>query len=151
MEVPAGITSSILDRSIEERFNELGIIGKSFVSTLQGEFDNMWESVFGRANSLFEKFMQNIVSGFLDIATKNLASNLFGGLLNLIPGGSIFSKLFSGGNSAVTGGGETINLPLTTNQQRPIILTIDGRQVARAMIEPYLDNSLRRTFKVNRL
>lgn len=58
---------------------------------LRGEFTNFWESSFGEANSLLEKFLMNFASGLLELGAKSL----FSGFLNiLLPGsGSAFNAL----------------------------------------------------------
>ncbi|MCC7289836.1 hypothetical protein IT417_01115 [bacterium] len=58
---------------------------------LRGEFTNFWESSFGEANSLLEKFLMNFASGLLELGAKSL----FSSFLNiLLPGsGSAFNAL----------------------------------------------------------
>jgi len=64
---------------------------QSSIGIIQGEFSNFWESSFGEANSLLEKFLMNFANGLLELGAKSL----FSSFLNLIlPGsGSAFQAL----------------------------------------------------------
>jgi hypothetical protein len=75
------------------------ILSSAFL--LKNEFINAWEEIFGEANSLFEKFMQNVIEQLLNLAAMKLATSF----LSWIPGiGSIASAvgaIASGGNSPI--------------------------------------------------
>lgn len=75
----------------------MGIIqaGWSAVTgSIQQGFSAVWESVFGQANSLFEQFVQTVISKLLEIA----ASELFTTIIDVVSGGAgggIFGMLGS--------------------------------------------------------
>lgn len=65
----------------------------SSADVLRGEFMSAWEDIFGEANSLFEKFMANIVNQLANMAITNLA----GSFLNfLFPGAGVLAGMASG-------------------------------------------------------
>lgn len=89
----------------------------SSAGILRNEFMQAWEDIFGEANSLFEKFIANIVSAFADLAAQKMAMGIFG----------FFASLFSGGAaSAVTAiaSSPSSGTPIQNN------IIIDGRQTA---------------------
>lgn len=91
----------------------------SSAGILRSEFMQAWEDIFGEANSLFEKFIANIVSAFADLAAQKMAMGLFG----------FFASLFTGGAaSAITAipspSGSTTGPAIQNN------IIIDGRQTA---------------------
>ena len=63
----------------------------STASIMTSEFGQAWENIFGEANSLFEKLAASWA--------ETLASNVFSGLLSMLPGGGVLSWLFGGGGS----------------------------------------------------
>lgn len=74
--------------------------------TLRNEGNQAWEDIFGTADSLAEKFFQNLTMGFLDLlmqhAQKSLINMIFGGVLG--PIGSIFGGGGATGASSPIGG-----------------------------------------------
>jgi hypothetical protein len=71
-----------------------------FVSSFQGEFSKAWQSRFGEANSLLEKFIQSLGESLFNKAVGSAAS----GLLNLVfPGaGTLADAIFGGGGDRST-------------------------------------------------
>ncbi|MBW7889557.1 MAG: hypothetical protein H3C48_00705, partial [Chitinophagaceae bacterium] len=67
-----------------------------FVQTFKSEFSKAWQSIFGEAHSLLEKFLASVSQSLLELGAKNLASSLLDffvpGLGALISGvGDLFS------------------------------------------------------------
>ena len=89
------------------------------VFTFKDEFINAWGEIFGEANSLFEKLMQNIANTLLEFAAKSAA----GAFLNLIiPGlGTAYGAL-SGGSS---GGGN----------QQVVVVQLGNEELARVVVK----------------
>ena len=87
------------------------------VFTFKDEFMNAWGEIFGEANSLFEKFMQNIASALLEFAAQKVA----GAFLNLIiPGlGTAYGAL-SGGSSG--GGSQQIVINLGDEELSSVVV-----------------------------
>ena len=87
------------------------------VFTFKDEFINAWGEIFGEANSLFEKLMQNIASTLLEFAAQNAA----GAFLNLIIGGlgTAYGAL-SGGSSA--GGSQQIVINLGDEELSRVVV-----------------------------
>ena len=70
-----------------------------FTETFRGEFSKAWNSIFGEANSLLEKFIQRVGEALFNKAVGSAAT----GLLDLvIPGaGAIIGTATGGGNKVV--------------------------------------------------
>ena len=70
-----------------------------FTETFRGEFSKAWNSIFGEANSLLEKFIQRVGEALFNKAVGSAAT----GLLDLvIPGaGTIIGTATGGGNKVV--------------------------------------------------
>ena len=85
-------------------------------------FMGMWESVFGKANNLFEQFIANIVSRLADLASQSLVESIFGFLLNTFaPGvGSLTSAAISqrGSRFNKSQGEGTIVIPVYIGDQK---------------------------------
>ena len=85
---------------------------KPFAETFRGEFSKAWNSIFGEATSLFEKFMQGVAEQLFNYGVQKAAF----GLLNLIvPGAGEIGAAIGGGG----GGGS-----------RPIQVIVDGELMA---------------------
>ncbi len=67
-----------------------------FTETFRGEFSKAWQSIFGEANSLLEKFIQSLGESLFNKAVGSAAS----GILNLVfPGaGTLTDAIFGGGD-----------------------------------------------------
>lgn len=70
-------------------FESLSDSVNSFASDIRSEIGDAWEATFGEANSLFEKFMMNVVSTMGQIIAQRGAFSL----LSLIPGFGFLSSL----------------------------------------------------------
>lgn len=91
-----------------KQYEEFFII--PFADAFKGEFSKAWNSIFGEANSLLEKFMQSLAEKLFNQTVEKAAF----GLLNLIPG---FSDI--AGAVGLGGGGD-----------RPINIIVDGETIA---------------------
>lgn len=72
----------------------------SFGQTLAGAGTDAFQAIFGEANSLLEKFIQNV---FESLAIRG-ANALIGGLFSLIPGGGFVSSFLTGAGTFHSGG-----------------------------------------------
>lgn len=145
------------------------IFAQSFRATFTDAMIQGWSDIFGEANSLLEKFLANIVSGFADLAAKDIAKSIFDFGLSFLPGGSILSGIGSlfGLGSAGGGGAEpampamptmpTANLnrldyeqTLFNSQQKRIVLQLNDRTVGEVMIDPYMPASIRKALHIRR-
>lgn len=100
-------------------------IMKDNLQIIKSEWNNMWEDVFGEANSLFEKFMSNMLEKLAEQALTNLA----GSLLNIIlPGaGSAFQAL---SGSPSYGGGGVIQNNIIIGERQVATIYTSGKQAA---------------------
>ena len=100
-------------------------IMKDNLQIIKSEWNNMWEDVFGEANSLFEKFMSNMLEKLAEQALTNLA----GSLLNMIlPGaGSAFQAL---SGSPSYGGGGVIQNNIIIGERQVATIYTSGKQAA---------------------
>ena len=98
---------------------------KDGISIIKSEWNNMWEDVFGKANSLFEKFMSNMLERLAEQALTNLA----GSLLNMIlPGaGSAFQALLG---APSYGGGGVIQNNIIIGERQVATIYTSGKQAA---------------------
>jgi hypothetical protein len=84
-----------------------------FVSSFQGEFSKAWNSIFGEANSLLEKFIQSLGESLFNKAVGSAASGILG---MIFPGFNLLEAAVGG-----FGGGDRS----TVNQ-----IIIDGELIA---------------------
>jgi hypothetical protein len=84
-----------------------------FVSSFQGEFSKAWQSIFGEANSLLEKFIQSLGESLFNKAVGSAASGILG---MIFPGFNLLEAAVGGG-----GGGDRA----TVNQ-----IIMDGELIA---------------------
>jgi len=84
-----------------------------FVSSFQGEFSKAWNSIFGEANSLLEKFIQSLSESLFNKAVGSAASGILG---MIFPGFNLLEAAVGG-----FGGGDRA----TVNQ-----IVIDGELIA---------------------
>ena len=84
-----------------------------FVSSFQGEFSKAWNSIFGEANSLLEKFIQSLGESLFNKAVGSAASGILG---MIFPGFNLLEAALGG-----FGGGDRS----TVNQ-----IIIDGELIA---------------------
>lgn len=84
-----------------------------FVSSFQGEFSKAWQSIFGEANSLLEKFIQSLGESLFNKAVGSAASGILG---MIFPGFNLLEAAVGG-----FGGGDRA----TVNQ-----IIIDGELIA---------------------
>ena len=87
------------------------------LNILRGEFSNFWTSIFGEANSLLEKFLQNFAEGLFDLGSKSLIS----GLLSLIPGGDAIAAVISPSSPTAN---------INNNNSNTIVLQMDNKTMA---------------------
>lgn len=78
-----------------DQFQATALMLNSMGDVLRNSLGKAWEDTFGEANSLFEQFMQTVVTTLIN----NLISKAIGGILNSIfPGlGLVSGSLFGGG------------------------------------------------------
>lgn len=69
---------------------------KDAADVMRSEFGSAWESIFGEANSLFEK----LIASWASTLFTKLGNNLIGDLLGFIPGGSIISSILGLGKAS---------------------------------------------------
>ena len=84
--------------NMESGAKQIGFLQSGFNAVTQAigtGFNNVWNSVFGEANSLFEILMKNIYDSLIELA----ASGVFKLIINLLSGGSagFLSFLFADG------------------------------------------------------
>lgn len=70
--------------ALKEEYATINILAESAANTLREGFMQAWTDIFGQANSLFEKFMANIVSQLANLAAQQVATNIFSGILGLM-------------------------------------------------------------------
>lgn len=75
---------TITRKQLEEYYKEVDIVSKSAAMAIQDTFMDMWRDIFGEANSLFEKFLQNVLAGLSKIAAESLAESIFDTILGFI-------------------------------------------------------------------
>lgn len=88
-------------QALKEDFALVGDLITSTAGLLRSEFMQAWEDIFGEANSLFEKFIANVVDQLLKLAAMKLATSF----LSFIPG---VGPLLAAGASAAGGNSPVI-------------------------------------------
>lgn len=88
----------IPDKIIKDKFNMVQDLTHITAITLRDEFTAAWQSVFGEANSLFEKFAMRISEYFTQMALQNAASGLFS---LIFPGAGTVSGIAGGSNKPI--------------------------------------------------
>jgi hypothetical protein len=107
--------------SLRQEYEVIDILSQNAANTLRDGFMEAWKSVFGEANSLFEKFISGIASDLANLATKQLAQGLFMGALDILGlGGGSLASMATGGNK-----------PLS---QTVVNLSLDGQVIDRRVI-----------------
>ena len=96
-----------------------------FVSSFQGEFSKAWNSIFGEANSLLEKFIQSLGESLFNKAVGSAASGILG---MIFPGFNLLEAAvggFGGGDRATVNqiimDGELIATQKQANRTQAII------------------------------
>ena len=96
-----------------------------FVSSFQGEFSKAWQSIFGEANSLLEKFIQSLGESLFNKAVGSAASGILG---MIFPGFNLLEAAvggFGGGDRATVNqiimDGELIATQKQANRTQAII------------------------------
>jgi hypothetical protein len=98
----------------EEQRNQLGVEWDAMIAGMDAgvmslsdsitqAMGDAWEGAFGEANSVFEKFLQSVYMGMVDMLGKWAAKQAMGGLLSLIPGGGVLSGLLGGSGRMSSG------------------------------------------------
>ncbi len=152
-------SASQFDAELE--YMQAGLGG--LTQTLTGAFDQMWSDIFGEANSLFEQFLQNIVSSLAQVAAQQIATGLlagiFGGVGKLTGIAGFFQSIFKVGDAVITPQGQVIqtdpadyllitknpsNLSNGGNKSQPQIinLQVDSRTIMSYVVNPHLGNSM---------
>jgi hypothetical protein len=72
----------VTDKDMKETFGVYYDFASSFADTFKSELNGAWEGIFGHANSLAEKFLQNLASRM----GSRLIDKAANGILSLIPG-----------------------------------------------------------------
>jgi hypothetical protein len=103
-----GTDPESLIKSFEKDFSFYKELVESTADIMRVEFIGAWEDIFGEANSLFEKLIQNFVDKLADLALQKAATGLFSSIVDFfLPGaGSIISSVI--GSPAKQGGGTTV-------------------------------------------
>jgi len=93
-----------------------------FVSSFQGEFSKAWNSIFGEANSLLEKFIQSLGESLFNKAVGSAASGILG---MIFPGFNLLEAAVGGGDRATVNqiimDGELIATQKQANRTQAII------------------------------
>ena len=107
--VTGGKENASMTQQFAEDMDFMNGLIMSSANILRNEFMQAWEDIFGEANSLFEKFIANIVAAFADLAAQKMAMGIFGFFANLFTGGaaSAITAIASSPSS-----GQTINLQM---------------------------------------
>jgi len=85
------------------------------MTAVQAGFQQIWVSVFGQANSLFEQFVQTVISKLLEIA----ASKLFTTIIEAVSGGGGGVLGFLGGIFKAKGGRVKAGQPYIVGEEGP--------------------------------
>jgi hypothetical protein len=97
----------------------------SMADTMNEAFGSAWESIFGKANTLLGKFMQNLLSRISNIAFDRLATNI---VSTFLPG---FGNLFGLFGSPLTAGGGAGTI--TADRTQKIVIEISGQKFEKAV------------------
>jgi len=76
----------------------------SLADSINTAMADAWESAFGEANSIFEKFLQSVFTGMVDMLGRWAAKQAMGGLLSLLPGGGLLAGALGFSGRATSGG-----------------------------------------------
>lgn len=112
-------------QELREEYEVVDILSKNAAQTLRDEFINVWNEIFGEANSLFEKFISRVVSDLANLGTMYLARGIFGGLLDI---------LGLGGGAAVAAAAIPSSRPIS---QTVVNVSLDGQIVDRRVINNF--------------
>ena len=115
-------------------FDSLKIVADSAAQTIESGFMQMWQNVFGEANSLLGQFFQNIAAGIARLASEKLAADIFSFVLGLATSGgssAIFTaadfasgKPYNGSKQASNTG--TIVIPVYVGTQKVDTVIVDS-------------------------
>ena len=86
--VKGGKEEASMTQQFAEDMDFMNGLIMSSANILRSEFMQAWEDIFGEANSLFEKFIANIVAAFAELAAQQVATGIFGFFANLLTGGA---------------------------------------------------------------
>lgn len=119
--------AALVTEGFSEEVRYITNLSKSSADILRTEFMQAWQDIFGEANSLFEKFLANIVSSLADLAAQSISSNIFGFLGNLLfPGAGTAA-------SAIMGKTVIINQMGDEEVSRVVVKGIDQAQRLRLL------------------
>ena len=90
VEMPIKPEIMIDESELRESFREFDVIANESARTLFNAFSQVWNDIFGEANSLFEQLLQNISMGLFDLFAQDVSKSIFE---SLIPGGGLLSGL----------------------------------------------------------
>lgn len=76
-------------KELEDQFGLYADLIRDTANVFRSEFGSAWEDVFGEANSMFEK----LIASWAQTLFEKLSGKALGGLLSLIPGGSVIGDL----------------------------------------------------------
>ena len=96
----------------------------SVVSAIGQGFSNMWNKVFGEANSLFEILMQSIYNQLIELA----ASAIFKTIINALSGGGAGFLSFLFGDGGYTGDGRD-NEPAGIVHRNEFVVSAAGTSI----------------------
>lgn len=116
----------------KEAFDFATLTSESFVNTFEGSMRTAWENIFGEANSFFEQFMQNVMSGLANLAAQKLGQSIFSAILGLFTGG--VGGAVAGVGAALVGG------------NRPVNINIGNEDLGKYMVDNY-NNVVRKSHK----
>jgi len=122
----SGATQAGLKDGFDKSKDMMEGVARAWTSTLEGNFNEFWDSTFGYANSLLEQLL------------KATFMSIFSSLLSFIPGGSILGAIFNSGGA----GGANTPVGGTTNNM--IVLKIGDEEVASFVNKGNEYNRMRR-------
>lgn len=117
---------SAFDSTVEEsrrralasdEFQATEILIGNLGDTLQNELSDAWTAVFGEADTLFENFIQSIISRFAELAINFAISSI---LSSLFPLAGIVPSFFGGGTNNLSGGGLGLDNLISGYQSRAL-------------------------------
>lgn len=106
---------SVTMQELQELYWGLDLMSIAAAQTLMDEFNKAWRSIFGEANSLFEKFMMNLSSAISNLATQYLANSIFSFVGSAIG--------LPGLGATASGGATTINLRIGQEDFQAVVNT----------------------------
>ena len=87
--IPESPVVSFTKKEMEEQYGLYADLFKDAADVMRSEFGSAWESIFGDANSLFEK----LIASWASTLFTKLGNSFGGAILDLLPGGGAIADL----------------------------------------------------------